>query len=98
MKISRRLFLKDSALAIASVGAAPVLGPLFLRSAAFAAARRSASTGGAKILICIFQRGAVDGISMVAPHGDPAYYQHRDAGPNGIAIARTGADGVLDID
>ena len=100
MNISRRLFLKDSALAVASVGVAPVLGPMFLRSAAFAAepARRSGQTGGAKILICIFQRGAVDGISMVVPHGDPSYYQHRDAGPNGIAIARTGADGVIDLD
>ena len=75
-------------------------GRLFLRSAAFAAepARRSGLTGGAKVLLCIFQRGAVDGISMVVPHGDPAYYQHRQEGANGIAIPRTGADGAIDLD
>jgi uncharacterized protein (DUF1501 family) len=100
MNISRRLFLKDSALAVASVGVAPVLGPMFLRSAAFAAepARQAARAGGSKIVICIFQRGAVDGLSMVVPHGDPSYYQHRQEGPNGIAIARNGVDGVLDLD
>ncbi|HLJ53873.1 MAG TPA: DUF1501 domain-containing protein [Chthonomonadaceae bacterium] len=85
---------------MASVGIAPTLGPLFLRSAAFAAepARRSAQTGGAKVLICIFQRGAVDGISMVVPHGDPAYYQHRAEGLNGIAIPLAGDGAVLDLD
>jgi uncharacterized protein (DUF1501 family) len=100
MDISRRLFLKDSALAVASVGVAPVLGPLFLRSAVFAqgSARRSGSTAGGKILICIFQRGAVDGLSMVVPHGDPGYYQHRQEGANGIAVGRGGDDGVLDLD
>jgi uncharacterized protein (DUF1501 family)/predicted nucleic acid-binding protein len=98
--ISRRLFLKEGALAVASVGVAPALGPLFLRTAAFAAepARRSGAAGGSKILICIFQRGAVDGLSMVVPHGDPAYYQYRQEGQNGIALARNGADGVLDLD
>ena len=95
MNISRRLFLKDSALAVASVGAAPALGPLFLRSAAFAGERKAA---GSKILIVIFQRGAVDGMSMVVPHGDPSYYQHRDAGPTGIAIPRIGEGGIVDLD
>ena len=99
MKISRRLFLKNGALTVASVGLAPTLGPLFLRSAAFAAEplRRAGATGGAKTLICIFQRGAVDGLSMVVPHGDAHYYQHRQPG-GAIALARTGADGVLDLD
>src|SRR5438067_590372 len=100
MNITRRLFLKDSALAVASVGVAPVLGPLFLRSTAFAAEplRNARLAGGSKVLICIFQRGAVDGISMVVPHGDPHYYEHRQPGAGGIAIDKTGTDGVIDLD
>lgn len=95
MKVTRRVFLKTSGLALASVGVAPVLGPQWLRSAAFAAEPGKAK---GKILICIFQRGAVDGLSMVVPHGDPYYYQHRPLGPAGIALARTGEQGVLDLD
>lgn len=37
-----------------------------------------------KILIAIFQRGAVDGLNMVVPHGEPAYYAWRPS----IAIPR----------
>jgi len=29
------------------------------------------------ILVCIFQRGAADGLNAVVPHGDPDYYAHR---------------------
>ncbi len=100
MRITRRLFLKESGIAVASIGLAPALGPLFLRSAAYAQepARSGRLAGGKKVLICIFQRGAVDGLSMVVPHGDPSYYQHRQAGPGGIAIANTGSDAVIDLD
>ncbi|MEZ4591612.1 MAG: DUF1501 domain-containing protein [Chloroflexota bacterium] len=28
-------------------------------------------------LVCIFLRGGADGLNMVVPHGDEAYYQHR---------------------
>ncbi|MDQ3813413.1 MAG: DUF1501 domain-containing protein, partial [Armatimonadota bacterium] len=99
METTRRLFLKQGAIALASIGVGPALGPLFLRSTVFAdEPRRSGqATGGRKILICIFQRGAVDGISMVVPHGDPAYYQHRNVGPGGIALARTGPESVIDL-
>ncbi|MBV9469857.1 MAG: DUF1501 domain-containing protein [Abitibacteriaceae bacterium] len=98
MDVSRRVFIKQGALALASVGLGPACGPYFLRNTVFAAEpdRSSRATGGRKVLICIFQRGAVDGMSMVVPHGDPYYYQHRNV--NGIAIPRTGQDGVLDLD
>ena len=33
--------------------------------------------GGRKVLVAIFQRGAVDGLNMVVPHGDPDYYGAR---------------------
>ena len=45
--------------------------------------------GGPKRLIVIFLRGAVDGLNVVVPYGERAYY---DARPT-IAIARAGTDG-----
>ncbi len=46
-------------------------------------------------LIVILLRGAIDGLSVVAPYGDDRYYSLR---PN-IALARPGSDsGVLDLD
>ncbi|HEY9721572.1 MAG TPA: DUF1501 domain-containing protein [Oscillatoriaceae cyanobacterium] len=48
-----------------------------------------------KRLIVLFLRGAVDGLSVVVPHFESAYY---DARPT-IAIPRPGGtDGVLDLD
>jgi uncharacterized protein (DUF1501 family) len=40
-------------------------------------------------LVVIFLRGAVDGLNVVVPHGEPAYHRLRP----GIAVARPGADG-----
>jgi uncharacterized protein (DUF1501 family) len=97
MNINRRVFLKQGALSFAALGAGAFWGPAFLRQAAYAAdlGRSSASN---KILVCIFQRGAVDGLSMVVPYGDPTYYQNRTR----IALAQpsqaAGAAGVLDLD
>jgi uncharacterized protein (DUF1501 family) len=73
---TRRLFLKSSALAMFGVGSAP----LWLSRAVYAkdAPQRK------KILIAVFQRGAVDGLNVVAPHGESAYYALRPS----IAIAR----------
>ncbi|PQV65514.1 putative conserved protein, DUF1501 family [Abditibacterium utsteinense] len=98
--LSRRIFLKSGALALASLGLAPTLGPHFLRDVAFAAEpnRRQAATGGKKVLICVFLRGAVDGLSVVAPHGDPNYYQLRKTANGGIALPRTGEGALLDLD
>jgi uncharacterized protein (DUF1501 family) len=87
----RRVFVKDGALALVTLG----LSPSFLRRAAFAAELKNARKG--KVLICLFQRGAADGISMVVPHGESAYYAAR---PN-IAIPRprSGAtDAAIDLD
>jgi uncharacterized protein (DUF1501 family) len=52
-------------------------------------------SGRRKQLIAIFQRGAVDGLSMIVPHGEADYYRARPA----FAIAKPGArDGALDLD
>jgi uncharacterized protein (DUF1501 family) len=46
-------------------------------------------------LIVVFLRGAVDGLSVVAPYGEAAYYDSRSS----IALARPGQDGgLLDLD
>lgn len=84
---------------MASIGLTPGFGPSFLRNAVFAAPQdRPANGAKRRVLVCVFQRGAVDGLSMVVPHGDPAYYQHRSTSGGGIALARTGEDAVLDLD
>jgi uncharacterized protein (DUF1501 family) len=84
--ISRRIFLKNGAFAMVSLGFAPT----FLSRTALAANGRS------KRLIAIFQRGAVDGLSLVVPHGDGEYYRARPT----IAIQRPNAanDGAIDLD
>ena len=86
MAISRRVFVKSGGLALVSLG----LDPLFLARAAYASTRDGGS-GERPILVCIFQRGAVDGLSVVIPHGDASYYSERPR----IAVPRTQ---VIDLD
>ncbi len=52
-------------------------------------ARTARSEGGAKRLVVVMLRGAVDGLSIVVPYGEQAYY---DARPT-IAIPRPGSTG-----
>jgi uncharacterized protein (DUF1501 family) len=64
---------------------APLLGPIW-------AAR---ADGPPKRLIVVMLRGAVDGLSVVAPYGDNAYYEARPT----IAIQRPGTEnGALALD
>jgi uncharacterized protein (DUF1501 family) len=84
--ISRRVFLKNGGLALVSLGFAPTF---LARTAAAAESRR-------RVLITIFQRGAVDGLNMIVPFGEADYYAARPT----LAIARPGsaADAALDLD
>jgi uncharacterized protein (DUF1501 family) len=82
---SRRVFIKSGAAAMLSLGFAPD----FLTRAAEAADARK------RLLVAIFQRGAVDGLNMLVPFGDAEYYKLRPA----IAIAQPGRDGsAIDLD
>src|SRR5205085_8022571 len=56
----------------------------------------AAETKGKKIIVAIFQRGAVDGLNVVVPYGEQAYY---DARPT-IAIPRPGGaeNAAIDLD
>src|SRR5271170_3430180 len=89
MTFSRRIFLKSSALAMVGVGATPA----WLSRALYAA---DAPTPRKKVLVAIFQRGAVDGLNVVVPHGEKRYYAMRPA----IAIPRPngGPDTAIDLD
>src|SRR6266498_1677093 len=85
---TRRVFMKGGALALFGLGSVP----RFLLRTAYAEGREVRP----KILIAVFQRGAVDGLSMIVPHGDSAYYSARGS----IAIARPapgGADTTIDL-
>ena len=89
--MDRRFFIKSGSVALASFGVAGVT-PSFLQRAVFG---KSASERRRKTLIAIFQRGAVDGLNMVVPHGEAAYYNLRPA----IAIQKPGNDeGAIDLD
>jgi uncharacterized protein (DUF1501 family) len=89
--MDRRFFIKSGSVALASFGVAGV-APSFLQRAVFGQTNGEARR---KTLIAIFQRGAVDGLNMVIPHGDSAYYALRPA----IAIQKPGSDqGAIDLD
>lgn len=90
MSIERRVFVKQGAIALVALG----LPPRFLARTLFAESRRE---GRQKTVLFIFQRGAVDGLSMVVPYGEKAYYGLRRS----IALERPqrGAEGaILDLD
>jgi uncharacterized protein (DUF1501 family) len=84
MPITRRVFLRSSALAV--VGTAAV--PSFLTRAALGSVEPA---GRPRRLVVIFQRGAADGLNIVVPHGERAYYAMRPS----INIPRKD---VLDLD
>jgi uncharacterized protein (DUF1501 family) len=85
--LDRRLFLKSSGLALVAGGFLP---GVFVRMA------RAATPASKRVLVAIFQRGAVDGLNVVVPYGEKTYY---DARPS-IAIPRPGSGegAALDLD
>ncbi len=85
--------MKQGGIGLASFGLMAA-APNFLHQFANAAIRRD-GYGKKKVLVTIFQRGAVDGLNMVVPHGDGEYYNLRRT----IAINKpNAADGAVDLD
>jgi uncharacterized protein (DUF1501 family) len=84
MSITRRIFLRNGALAVVGTTALPS----FLTRAAFGATDPGLRT---KRLVVIFQRGAADGLNIVVPYGEPSYYAMRPS----INIPKKS---VLDLD
>jgi uncharacterized protein (DUF1501 family) len=87
MNTSRRSFLKSSALGFLAFG----LPPSFLVRAAGAQ-----QSSGNKTLVVVFQRGAMDGLNVVIPFKDPAYYKLRPS----IAVKEpaSGEERAIDLD
>ncbi len=88
MQISRRYFLKNGGIAMLGMAALPA----FLQRAVAATA-----APGKKKMVVLFQRGAMDGLNVVVPFGEPNYYQFRPS----IAIpqpSRGGQSAAIDLD
>ena len=90
---SRRIFLKGGALALFAAGLGGV--PSFIAKAAQSRKIWSPYKKG-KVLICIFQRGAMDGLMAVTPFTDPYL---KAARPNlFMSAAREGGRSLIDLD
>jgi len=88
MQITRRVFIKGSGIAMMGYSALPA----FLQRAVAATPMPNK-----KILVVLFQRGAMDGLNVVVPHGEENYYRLRPS----IAIPRPrngSKEAALDLD
>ncbi|HYJ16331.1 MAG TPA: DUF1501 domain-containing protein [Candidatus Limnocylindria bacterium] len=86
MNSSRRAFLQSAGLGFLALG----LPPAFLVRAAQAQSAKN------KSLVVVFQRGAMDGLNVVIPFKDAAYYQLRPS----IAVRQPGSndESAIDLD
>jgi uncharacterized protein (DUF1501 family) len=85
--LTRRIFLRGSAVAMAGAGMAP----------SWLARAAQATEGKKKILVAIFQRGAADALNIVAPFSEKRYAELRPT----IALSAPGAGGpfsAIDLD
>jgi uncharacterized protein (DUF1501 family) len=84
-RVSRRALLSGSA--VSSLGF--LLQPGNLR------AQTAEGLANSRVLVCVFLRGAADGLNIVVPHGEPEYYQLRPT----IAVRRPNEkQGAIDLD
>ena len=92
MTITRRYFLKGGGVAMLGFSAMPS----FLTRALQAAVAPSK-----KVLVVIFQRGAMDGLNAVVPYGERSYYAMRPSiaipAPNGGQNAALNLDGFFGL-
>ena len=88
MNISRRYFLKGGGIAMLGMASLPA----FLQRAV-----AELPSPGKKKMVVLFQRGAMDGLNVVVPFGEPNYYRLRPT----IAIpqpSRGGQEAAIDLD
>src|SRR5579864_4596346 len=92
---SRRVFLKGSAVAMFGVGSIPS----WLSRSVYAADANGKQRK--KILVAIFQRGAVDGLNVVIPFGEQRYYDLRPSiaipKPDGTPNTAVDLDGFFGL-
>jgi uncharacterized protein (DUF1501 family) len=83
--LTRRYFIRSSAIAVAGFGIAP----------AWLARAAAPQQNKRKIVVSIFQRGAADGLNIVVPFFEPRYYELRPS----LALPAPGKpNGVIDLD
>ncbi len=85
MAVTRRVFMRGGAMAVIGTTMVPAL----LTRAVLA--QTAGLRRGGKRLVVVFQRGAVDGLNVVVPYREPAYYQMRSS----IAVPQKD---VIDLD
>ncbi len=95
-QLDRRVFLKTSGLALFAMGAGSLGGPLFLQRAA-AATPQPGPYHRRKVLVTIFQRGAMDGIAAVPPLSGNRLRTLRPRLAMGAARS-AGDDRILELD
>jgi uncharacterized protein (DUF1501 family) len=90
--LTRRIFMRGSALVVAGMGAVPAW---LARAAAVEGTKR-------KTLVVLFQRGAADGLNIVVPFADKRYRELRPtlaiAAPNGQNNGNGAPNGTIDLD
>lgn len=94
IQLARRALLRGGSAAFATSALAG-LSFLLTSQVGRAESRPAAPVQGAPVLLCVFLRGAADGLNLIVPHADAEYYALRPS----IAVPRPGeAGGALDLD
>ncbi len=91
---TRRAFLKGGAIAFFSIGVSGA-GPDFLRRAALAAT--PAGAGRRRVLVAIFQRGAMDALAAVPPLGEQSWLERLRPGLAMSAARAAGEERLHDL-
>jgi len=95
--MTRRLFLRGSAVVMAGIGAAP----------SWLARAAEGAKGKRKVLVAIFQRGAADSLNVVVPFSEKRYYEMRPTigipAPSGLPatsgpVNGPGQNSAIDLD
>jgi uncharacterized protein (DUF1501 family) len=93
--MDRRRFLNALSVAGFGAGAYATSGLVPIGRSAWAATAPDGTAPSKKKMVVIFLRGAVDGLSVVAPYAEPDYARYRPT----IALPAPGqTDGLLDLD
>ncbi|MBL8131747.1 MAG: DUF1501 domain-containing protein [Anaerolineae bacterium] len=90
---TRRDFLRGAG-ALGAVGVSKSFFPAWMPRLAF---RQASQASRGDVLVAIFLRGGIDGLSVVVPYGDGAHYY--DARPTqAVAEPGSGSNAALDLD
>lgn len=92
--MQRRAFIRSGAIGLFGLTAGQI-PPFIARAFGLSGSPEAAASG--KILICVFQRGAMDGLMAVSPYADPFLKSGRPSLYMEPSL-RPGADSLIDLD